>query len=85
MRDIDRKVLKKIGDDGITFDGVLEIIDRMSKSELKKSFEDDCLFQTDKYFAKNVINMLLRYRLIKKEGNKFQKVEKKKKEEEKKD
>ena len=84
MRDIDRKVLKKIGDDGITFDGVLEIIDRMSKTELKKSFEDDCLFQTDKYFAKNVINMLLRYRLIKKEGNKFLKIEKKKKEEEKK-
>ena len=84
MRDIDRKVLKKIGENGITFDGVLEIIDRMSKSELKKSFEDDCLFQTDKYFAKNVIDMLLRYRIIKKEGNKFLKVEKKKKEEEKK-
>ena len=84
MRDIDRKVLKKIGDDGITFDGVLEIIDRMSKTELKKSFEDDCLFQTDKYFAKNVINMLLRYRLIKKEGNKFLKVQKKKREEDKK-
>ena len=82
MRDIDRKVLKKIGDDGITFDGVLEIIDRMGKSELKKSFEDDCLFQSDKYFAKNVIDMLMRYRLIKKEGNKFIKVEKKKKEEE---
>lgn len=84
MRQIDRKVLKKIGEDGITFDGVLEIIDRMSKSELKKSFEDDCLFQTDKYFAKNTIDMLLRYRLIKKEGNKFLKIEKKKKEEEKK-
>jgi len=84
MRDIDRKVLKKIGDNGITFDGVLEIIDRMSKAELKKSFEDDCLFQSDKYFAKNVINMLLRYRLIKKDGNKFQKIDKKKKEEKKK-
>jgi hypothetical protein len=83
MRDVDRKVMKKIGDNGITFDGVLEIIDQMGKSELKKSFEDDCLFQTDKYFAKNVIDMLLRYRLIKKEGNKFIKVEKKKKEEEK--
>ncbi len=83
MRDIDRKVLKKIGEDGITFDGVLEIIDQMSKTELKKSFEDDCLFQTDKYFAKNVIDMLMRYRVIKKEGNKFIKVEKKKKEEEK--
>ncbi len=83
MRDIDRKILQKIGDDGITFDGVMEIIDRMSRSELKKSFEDDCLFQSVKYFARNVIDMLLRYRLIKKEGNKFVKVEKKKKEEEK--
>jgi hypothetical protein len=84
MRNIDRKVLKKIGEDGITFDGVMEIIDRMSRSELKKSFEDDCLFQSEKYFTKNVIDMLLRYRLIKKEGNKFLKTEKKKKEEEKK-
>ncbi|MDO9578652.1 MAG: hypothetical protein Q7J16_12280 [Candidatus Cloacimonadales bacterium] len=83
MRDLDIKVLKKIGDDSITLDGVLEIIDRMGKTELKKSFEDDCLFQSDKYFAKNVIDMLLRYRLIKKEGNKFLKVEKKKEEEKK--
>lgn len=83
MRDIDRKVLNKIGNDGITFDGVLEIIDRMGKTELKKSFEDDCLFQSDRYFAKNVVDMLLRYRLIKKEGNKFLKVEKKKEEEKK--
>lgn len=81
MRDIDRKVLQKIGDDGISFDGIMEIIDRMSKSELKKSFEDDCLFQSVRYFTKNVIDMLLRYKLIKKEGNKFVKIEKKKKEE----
>ena len=84
MREIDRKVMKKIGDEGITFDGVMEIIDRMSRSELKKSFEDDCLFQTTKYFAKNVLDMLLRYRLIKKENNKYIKIEKKNKEEEKK-
>lgn len=83
MREIDRKVLKKIGKDGINFDGVLEVIDRMSKAELKKSFEDDCLFQSDKYFAKNVLDMLLRYRLIKRDGNKFLKIEKKQKEEEK--
>ncbi|MCF7794172.1 MAG: hypothetical protein K9N09_09990 [Candidatus Cloacimonetes bacterium] len=80
MRDIDRKVFQKIGDDGITFDGVMEIIDRMSKSELKKSFEDDCLFQSLRYFSKNVIDMLLRYQLIKKEGNKYLKVKKKKEE-----
>jgi hypothetical protein len=84
MRPIDRKVLQKIDDDGITFDGVMEIIDRMSRSDLKRSYEDDCLFQSEKYFAKNVIDMLLRYRLIKKDGNKYFKIEKKKKEEEKK-
>jgi len=80
MRDIDRKVLQKIGEEGITFDGVMEIIDRMSRSELKRSYEDDCLFQPVRYFAKNVIDMLLRYHLIKKEGDKYFKVEKKKEE-----
>lgn len=83
MRDIDRKVLKKIGDDGINFDGVMEIIDRMSRSELKKSFEDDCLFQPLRYFAQNVLDMLLRLKLIKKDGNKYFKIEEKKEEEKK--
>ena len=79
MRPIERKILSRITDKGITIDDVLEIIDRTSKTEMKKSFQDDCLFQTDKYFAKIILDSLLRYKLIKKEGNKFYKVEKKEK------
>jgi len=81
MRPIDRKVLNKIKEKGITMDDVLEIIDSTSTQEMKKSFQDDCLFQSDKYFAKNIINSLLRNRLIKLEGNRYFKNEKKKKEE----
>lgn len=77
MRPIERKVLSKIKEKGIIMDDVLEIIDSTSKQEMKKSFQDDCLFQSDKYFAKNIINSLLRSRLIKQEGNKFFKNEKK--------
>ena len=80
MRPIERKILSRITDKGITFDDVLEVIDRTSTTEMKKSFQDDCLFQSDKYFAKIIIDSLLRYKLIRKEGNKFFKVEKKKKE-----
>lgn len=83
MRPIDRKVFSKIKEKGITMDDVLEIIDSTSKQEMKKSFQDDCLFQSDKYFAKNIINSLLRSRLIKREGNRFFKIEKKKVEEKK--
>ena len=64
-------------------DDVLEIIDSTPTSEMKKSYQDDCLFQSDKYFAKNIINSLLRNRLIKQEGNKFFKNEKKNEEKEK--
>ena len=78
MRPIERKVYNKITDKGITMDDVLEIIDGTSKHEMNKSYQDDCLFQSDKYFAKNIINSLLRSRLIKQEGNKFFKIEKKK-------
>ena len=77
MRPIERKVLGKIKEKGITMDDVLEIIDSTSTSEMKKSFQDDCLFQSDKYFAKNIINSLLRSRLIKQEDNKYFKNEKK--------
>jgi hypothetical protein len=80
MRPIERKILSRITDKGITFDDVLEIIDRTTTTEMKKSFQDDCLFQSDKYFAKIILNSLLRYKLIRKDGNKFFKVEKKKKE-----
>ncbi len=78
MRPIDRKVYKEINDKGISFDEIMEIVDRMSRSELKKSFEDDCLFQTTKYFANNVLNSLLRNRLIQKKGNRYFKPDKKK-------
>jgi len=77
MRPIERKVLGKIKEKGITMDDVLEIIDSTPTSEMKKSFQDDCLFQTDKYFAKTILNSLLRSRLIKQEGNKYFKNEKK--------
>ena len=78
MRPMERKVLAKIKEKGISMDDVLEIIDNTSKQEMKKSFQDDCLFQSDKYFAKTIINSLLRSRLIKQEGNRFFKNEKKK-------
>ncbi len=81
MRPIDRKVLNKIKEKGITMDDVLEIIDSTSTQEMKKSFQDDCLFQSDKYFAKNIINSLLRSSLIKQEGNRFFKNIKKKEKE----
>ena len=80
MRPIERKILSRITDKGITFDDVLEVIDRTSTTEMKKSFQDDCLFQSDKYFAKIILNSLLRYKLIRKDGNKFFNVKKKKKE-----
>jgi hypothetical protein len=78
MRPIERKIFSRITDKGITFDDVLEVIDKTSTTEMKKSFQDDCLFQSDKYFAKIILNSLLRYKLIRKDGNKFFKVEKKK-------
>ncbi|MDP8202311.1 MAG: hypothetical protein P9M11_09280 [Candidatus Tenebribacter burtonii] len=77
MRPIEKKVLNKIKEKGITMDDVLEILDSTSKHEMNKSFQDDCLFQSDKYFAKNIINSLLRSKLIKQEGNKYLKNEKK--------
>ena len=77
MRPIERKVLNKIKEKGITIYDVLEIIDSTSTQEMKKSFQDDCLFQSDKYFAKNIISSLLRSRLIKQENNKYFKNEKK--------
>ena len=54
MRPIERKILSRITDNGITLDDVLEAIDRTSTTEMKKSFQDDCLFQADKYFFTNI-------------------------------
>ncbi|HHE38155.1 MAG TPA: hypothetical protein ENL20_06250 [Candidatus Cloacimonetes bacterium] len=81
MRPIERKVLQKVTDKGISFDDVLEIVDHTSTQEMKKSFPDDCLFQSDKYFAKVILNSLLRLNLIRKDGNKYFKFEKKEKKE----
>ena len=50
MRPIERKVFQKITDKGINFDDVLEILDGTSTQEMNKSFTDDCLFQSDKYY-----------------------------------
>lgn len=71
MRPIEQKILKKLEKDGLSFDGVEEIIDGTSRQELKKSFPDDCHFQTSRYFARVVIDSLQRRNLIKKEGNKY--------------
>lgn len=83
MKSISRKVYSKITDKGITRDNILEIIDSTNPHELKKSFQDDCLFQSDKYFAKTIIDELLRYQIIRKEGNRYYKIEPQKKEEKK--
>ncbi len=80
MRPIERKIFNKIKEKSITMDDVLEVLDGTPTQEMKKSFQDDCLFQSDKYFAKNIINSLLRSRLIKQEGDRFFKNEKKKEE-----
>lgn len=79
MRPIERKFYQKITEKGFNRDDVLEFLDRTQPQELKKSFPDDCLFQTDKYFAKVIIDDLLRYKLIRKDGNRFFKIEKEKK------
>jgi hypothetical protein len=79
MRPIERKFYQKINEKGFTRDDVLEFLDRLPPEELKKSFPDDCLFQTDKYFAKIIIESLIRNRLIRKDGNRFVKLEKEKK------
>ena len=80
MRPIERKIAGKISEKGITFDEIWEIVDRTSRQELKKSFPDDSHFQSSKYFAKIIIDSLMRYKVVKKDGNLYKKVEKKKKE-----
>jgi hypothetical protein len=76
MRPIENKVLKAIGKDGITLDGIEEIVDSTNRTELKKSFPDDCHFQSSRYFAKVIADNLVRRRLVTKDGNKFKKPEK---------
>ena len=79
MRPLTRKIFAKIDSEkGIHFDKILEILDKTPRSEFKKSFSDDCLFQSDKYFANEIIKELLRYGLVIKEGSVIKKVEKNK-------
>lgn len=78
MRPIARKILQKIDEKGIDFYEVLEILENTSTSEMKRNFPDDCHFQTDKYFARLILDSLLKSGLILKEGNRYFKKEKKK-------
>ena len=78
MRPLERKLLQKISDKGITFDDVLELLDRTGKHEMNKNFQDDCLFQTNKYFAKLMLDEMLKNKIIRKDGHKFYKIEKQK-------
>ena len=57
--------------ESLSFDRIEEIIDGTSRQELKKSFPDECHFQTSRFFAKTVTDSLLRTNLVKKEGNRF--------------
>ncbi len=71
MRPIEYKILKKLEKGSLTFEGIEEIVDGTSRQELKKSFPDDCHFQTSKYFARIIIESLLRSNFVRKEGNRY--------------
>ncbi|MCF7918884.1 MAG: hypothetical protein K9N06_03100 [Candidatus Cloacimonetes bacterium] len=83
MRPIARKLYSKIDDKGMSKDQILEFFDRVSPAEKKQSFPDDCLFQSDRYFAETVLKEMLRARVLKQEGDRYFKNEKKKEEEDK--
>jgi hypothetical protein len=76
MRPIERKVLDKIGDNGMTIDQIEEIVDSAQPSEMKKSYPDDCLFQTPRQFAKSIAESLVRQRVVIREGNTLKKPKK---------
>lgn len=71
MRPIEKKVFDKIKDKGLSIDDIWEIVDSTSPSELKKSYPDDSHFQSGKYFAKSIMDNLLRSGKVVKEGNKI--------------
>jgi hypothetical protein len=79
MRPIERKIMQKLNDKPFSIDKIEEIVDGTSRQELKKSFPDDCHFQTTRYFAKTIVSSLLRYKLIERDGSKYIKVDKSKK------
>lgn len=76
MRPIERKLLASIGDKGMSFDQVLEFMDKITPHERKQSFPDDCLFQSDRYFAKTLLDGLVRRGLLVQEGPHYQKPKK---------
>ncbi len=78
MRPIEYRILKALEKSDLTFDGIEEIIDGTTRQELKKSFPDECHFQTSRYFTKIIIENLLRSNRIKRDGSKFVKADKKK-------
>ncbi len=81
MRPIEIKVLKKIGKEGLSLEGIEEIVDSTSRQEMKKSFPDDCHFQSNRYFAKVIADSLVRSRRVVVANGKYKKPEIEKKEE----
>ena len=59
MKPIENKILAAIKKEDLSFEKVQQIIEETNPKELKKSFTDDCLFQSSKYFAKTSLNSLL--------------------------
>ncbi|GEM_PF-957360 len=78
MRPIERKILDKVGENGITLDGVEEILDRIDRTEKKKSFPDDSHFQSDRYFARLILDSLTRQGLLRRTGDRYTRPDKKK-------
>jgi hypothetical protein len=71
MRPIERKILQQISESGVSFEQVQEWVEMTSTPEMKKSFPDDCHFQTSRYFAKTILDSLLRQKFIFKDGNRY--------------
>lgn len=82
MRALERKVYGKISEKGVTLDQVEEMLDRIDRAEKKKSYPDESHFQSDRYFAKLIVDSLLRRRLLRREGNRFLRVDKEKQDKE---
>ena len=71
MRPIERKIFQQITESGVSFEQVQEWIELTSTPEMKKSFPDDCHFQSSRYFTKIILDSLLRQKLIWKDGNRY--------------
>ena len=71
MRPIEKKVFDKIGEKGLSLDDIWEIVDSTAPSELKKSYPDDSHFQSGKYFAKQIMDNLVRSGKVIREGQRI--------------